>query len=407
MFQYLKSIDFILLLAVIGLIILGLLALYSSSHPSLDEGLGNNYFLKQVIWIFIGFGFIFVIYFLPNRWLYASAYYFYGFSLFLLLLVIFIGKMGQGAERWLQLGPLSFQPSEFAKLATILAVAKFLSRDEANLNHFRDFLIASFFVFVPFILIIRQPDLGTSMVFVAIALPMFFWAGLKLSNLFLIAMPILIMLASFHFFTFLVLMVILVVYLVLSHRSKLILISNFLLNIVMGLLTPVLWNHLKPYQRNRIKIFLNPESDPRGAGYQIIQSKVAIGSGGGMGKGFMQGSQTQLRFLPEQHTDFIYAVVGEELGFLGALTGLTLFFVLLIRGVQIASMVKNRFNSIVAIGIVTVIAFHMIINIGMTIGLFPVTGLPLPFISYGGSAMVTNMVMIGILLNFYKNRYEY
>ncbi len=407
MFQYLKNIDFILLLAVVGLIFLGLMALYSSSHPSLDAGFGNNYFLKQFIWILIGFGLIIILYFLPNRWIYASAYYFYGLSLFFLLLVIFVGKMGQGAERWLQIGPVSFQPSEFAKFATILAVAKFLSRDEANPNHIPDFLIASIFVVVPFALIIRQPDLGTSMVFLAISLPMFFWAGLKLSNLLLIAMPILIMLASFHFFTFLVLMLILVVYLVLSHRSKLILISNFLLNIVMGLLTPVLWNNLKPYQRNRIKIFLNPESDPRGAGYQIIQSKVAIGSGGGLGKGFMQGSQTQLRFLPEQHTDFIYAVVGEELGFLGALTGLTLFFVLLIRGVQIASMVKNKFNSIVAIGIVTVIAFHMIINIGMTIGLFPVTGLPLPFISYGGSAMVTNLVMIGILLNFYKNRYEY
>ena len=202
-------------------------------------------------------------------------------------------------------------------------------------------------------------------------------------------------------------MVILVAYLVFSHRTKLILISSFLLNIAMGLLTPVLWNHLKPYQRDRIKIFLNPEADPRGAGYQTIQSKVAIGSGGGMGKGFMQGSQTQLRFLPEQHTDFIYAVIGEEFGFVGALSGLILYFILLIRGVQIASLVRSKFNSIVAIGIVTLIAFHMIINIGMTVGLLPVTGLPLPFVSYGGSALVTNMVMIGILLNFYRNRYEY
>ena len=175
----------------------------------------------------------------------------------------------------------------------------------------------------------------------------------------------------------------------------------------MGLLTPVLWNHLKPYQKNRIKIFLNPEADPRGAGYQIIQSKVAIGSGGGLGKGFMQGSQTQLRFLPEQHTDFIYAVIGEEFGFLGALLGLILFFLLLIRGVKIATMVRNRFNSIVAIGIVTIIAFHTIINLGMTVGLLPVTGLPLPFISYGGSSLLTNMIMVGILLNYYKNRYEY
>jgi rod shape determining protein RodA len=407
MFQYLKNVDFILILSLLGLIILGLLTLYSSSHTTVDGGLGSNFFLKQLIWVVIGSGAILIVFFMPNRWIYASAYYLYGVSLLLLILLIFFGKTGQGADRWLQLGPISFQPSEFAKLAGILAVARFISRDEVDINTIKDFLFASLFIVVPFILIIRQPDLGTSMVFVAIALPMLYWSGLKISNLFLIAMPILIMLASFNFFTFLLLMVVLVAYLVFSHRTKLILISNFLLNIAMGLLTPVLWNHLKPYQRNRIKIFLNPEADPRGAGYQIIQSKVAIGSGGGMGKGFMQGSQTQLRFLPEQHTDFIYAVIGEEFGFIGALSGLILYFVLLIRSVQIATLVRSKFNSTVAIGIVTVIAFHMIINIGMTVGLLPVTGLPLPFVSYGGSAMVTNMVMVGILLNFYRNRYEY
>lgn len=407
MFQYLKNVDFALILSLVGLIVLGLFTLYSSSHTTVEGGLGSNFFLKQLIWVIIGFGAIIIIFFMPNRWIFASAYYLYGISLFFLILVIFFGKTGQGAERWLQVGPISFQPSEFAKLASILAVARFVSRDEVNLNTAKDFLFASLFIVVPFIVIVRQPDLGTSMVFVAIALPMLYWAGLKLSNLFLIAMPILIMLASFNFFTFLLLMVILVAYLVFSHRTKLILISSFLLNIAMGLLTPVLWNHLKPYQRDRIKIFLNPEADPRGAGYQTIQSKVAIGSGGGMGKGFMQGSQTQLRFLPEQHTDFIYAVIGEEFGFVGALSGLILYFILLIRGVQIASLVRSKFNSIVAIGIVTVIAFHMIINIGMTVGLLPVTGLPLPFVSYGGSALVTNMVMIGILLNFYRNRYEY
>jgi rod shape determining protein RodA len=215
------------------------------------------------------------------------------------------------------------------------------------------------------------------------------------------------MLASFQFYSFLFLMIVFIAYLIFTQRSQLIIIANFLINIIMGLLTPVLWNHLKPYQRNRIKIFLNPESDPQGAGYQIIQSKVAIGSGGISGKGFMQGSQTQLRFLPEQHTDFIYGVIGEEFGFTGAIIGLLLFFVLLARGVKIAEIVKNRFNSIVAIGIVTVIAFHVTINIGMTVGILPVTGLPLPFVSYGGSSLLTNMAMIGLLLNFYKNRYEY
>jgi rod shape determining protein RodA len=236
---------------------------------------------------------------------------------------------------------------------------------------------------------------------------MFYWGGLKFNNLILIFMPFLVILASFQFYSFLILMIIFIAYLIFTQRSKVIIIVNFLINIVMGLLTPVLWNNLKPYQRNRIQIFLNPEADPKGAGYQIIQSKVAIGSGGMTGKGFMDGSQTQLRFLPEQHTDFIYAVIGEEFGFLGAMIGLLLFFILLMRGVKIASLVKNRFNSVVAIGIVTIIAFHVTINIGMTVGILPVTGLPLPFISYGGSSLLTNLAMIGILLNFYKNRFEY
>jgi rod shape determining protein RodA len=386
---------------------MGLLALYSSSSTVITEGYGTNYFFKQLVWIGIGLVIMTIIIFLPNKLIYESAYILYGISLFLLVVVIFFGSVGQGAERWLRLGPLYIQPSEIAKLTTILAVARFISQDKINLNTFKDFMIASSFILVPFIFIVRQPDLGTAMVFGAIALPMFYWAGLKGSNVLLILMPFLIMLASFQFYAFLILMIILVLYLAYSRKSKTVSVVNFLANISMGLLTPVLWNHLKEYQRNRIKIFLNPEADPRGAGYQIIQSKVAIGSGGFTGKGFLQGSQTQLRFLPEQHTDFIFAVIGEEFGFIGVVIGLVLFFVFLMRGIFIATIVKSRFNSIVAVGIVTVIAFHVVVNIGMTIGLFPVTGLPLPFLSYGGSALLTNMVMAGILLNFYKNRYEY
>jgi len=402
-----QKIDFVLLVSVLGLLVMGLLALYSSSSTVITQGFGTNYFFKQLVWICIGIVIMTIIIFLPNKLIYESAYLLYGISLFLLVVVIFFGSVGQGAERWLRLGPLYIQPSEIAKLTTILAVARFISQDKINLNTFKDFILASSFILVPFIFIVRQPDLGTAMVFGAIALPMFYWAGLKGSNVLLILMPFLIMLASFQFYAFLILMIILFLYLAYTRKSKTVSIVNFLANISMGLLTPVLWNHLKEYQRNRIKIFLNPETDPKGAGYQIIQSKVAIGSGGFTGKGFLQGSQTQLRFLPEQHTDFIFAVIGEEFGFIGVLIGLVFFFVFLMRGIFIATIVKSRFNSIVAVGIVTVIAFHVVVNIGMTIGLFPVTGLPLPFLSYGGSALLTNMVMAGILLNFYKNRYEY
>ncbi len=407
MLEFFKKVDYVILISLLGLLALGLFALYSTSHTGASTIAGNNFFLKQIFWILIGSVFIMVVFFIPHKWIFASAYPLYFISLLMLLFVLFFGKLGQGAERWLQVGPFSFQPSEFAKLATVLAVARYVSKEDVDLNTPRDFFLAALFVVVPFLMIIRQPDLGTSMVFAVMALPMFYWAGLKLSNLLLIIMPVLFILGSFQFFTFLILMIVLVLYLLYSHRSKLVIIFNFLLNISMGLLTPVLWNHLKPYQKDRIKIFLNPEVDPRGAGYQIIQSKVAIGSGGGLGKGFMEGSQTQLRFLPEQHTDFIYAVIGEEFGFIGAMLGLILFFLLLMRGIKIASIVRNRFNSTVAIGIVTIIAFHTVINIGMTVGLLPVTGLPLPFISYGGSSLLTNMIMVGILLNFYKNRYEY
>lgn len=407
MLELQKRIDLILIFSLLGLLFLGLLALYSSSHTGSADTPQSNPFIKQIGWVLIGISVMIIIYFIPHRWIYSSAYILYGLGLFFLVLILFIGKVGMGAERWLQLGPFSFQPSEFAKLATVLAVARYISNEEIDLNRPKYFIIATSFLIFPFLLIIRQPDLGTSMVFVAMSLPMFYWAGLHLSNLLLIIAPFFFMLASFSFSTFLVLMIILLGYLIYSRRSKMVFIFVFLTNIIMGLLTPILWNHLKPYQKNRIKIFLDPETDPKGAGYQIIQSKVAIGSGGSLGKGFMQGSQTQLRFLPEQHTDFIYAVIAEEFGFLGALAGLILFLILIIRGIHIASVMRNRFNSIVVIGITTIIFFHVSVNLGMAVGLLPVTGLPLPFISYGGSFLITNMTMVGIMLNFYRNRFEY
>jgi rod shape determining protein RodA len=202
-------------------------------------------------------------------------------------------------------------------------------------------------------------------------------------------------------------MILIVFYLFYIKPPVVLRIAYFILNIAIGLVTPLLWNQLKDYQKQRITTFWNPEADPLGAGYQIIQSKVAIGSGGFLGKGFLQGSQTQLRFLPEQHTDFIFAVIGEEFGFIGILFGLVLFTIFLFRIIRMANVYKNHFSSIFAIGAVTIIAFHMFVNMGMTIGIFPVTGLPLPFVSYGGSALITNMIIVGIILNFYRYRFEY
>ncbi len=405
--RWFKQVDPWLLLAVFGLIGMGLVALYSSSYPAIQSGKGTNYFMFQLFWVLVGTIGMVIIAFIPHRTFFNLSYVFYGLALLLLLMVLFVGTRGMGATRWLRLGPFNIQPSEIAKIATLMAVARYLASERININQVRYFLTASMFFLLPFLLIVKQPDLGTGLVFIVMVLPVFYWAGLNTGNLFLIIIPFLTLIASFNYYAFFGVMGILVGYLGYSRRPLRVAIVNFLLNIFIGMITPFLWNQLQPYQKKRILTFANPESDPLGAGYQVIQSMVAIGSGGLTGKGFLQGSQTQLRFLPEQHTDFIFAVIGEEFGFVGVTLGLFLFTLLLFRIFRIASLVKSRYFSILSVGIATVIGFHMVINIGMTIGLLPVTGLPLPFISYGGSAMLTNLGMIGMLLNFYRHRFEY
>lgn len=405
--ERIKGLDIILIVSMLGLIFMGLVALYSSSQPLTAAGKGGNHFLSQVKWVIIGLGVVLFIIYLPNRVIHDLSYILYGLSLILLVMVILWGTEGYGATRWLRLGSFGFQPSEFAKIATLLAVSRYLSDERLDINQLKTFAIASAILLVPFVLIARQPDLGTSMVFAVMTLPIFYWAGLRTENLILILVPVLTLFASFNYILFLFVMILIVFYLFYIKPPIILRIAYFILNIAIGLLTPLLWNQLKDYQKQRITTFWNPEADPLGAGYQIIQSKVAIGSGGFFGKGFLQGSQTQLRFLPEQHTDFIFAVIGEEFGFIGILFGLALFAVFLFRIIRMADVYKNHFSSIFAIGAVTIIAFHMFINMGMTIGIFPVTGLPLPFVSYGGSALLTNMIIVGILLNFYRYRFEY
>lgn len=405
--RWFQRADVLLIFSVVGLLVMGFMALYSTSYSVTQSSNGLIYFKFQLLWLAIGTGVLLLTVFIPNRIFYDYANSIYLFSLVLLMVVLVIGKGDNGAQRWIKFGPVGFQPSELAKIAVLLVVARYLSRPGMNLNRFKDFVTASLLFLPPFLLIVKQPDLGTALVFLVLILPVFYWAGLKAGNLFLLIAPFLVIVASFNFYFFLITMLIIVGYLYYSKRPLRIGAIVFLGNIFVGLITPVLWNHLREYQRQRITVFLNPEADPLGAGYQIIQSKVAIGSGGFWGKGFLHGTQTQLRFLPEQHTDFIFAVIGEELGFIGVFIGLTLFAILLISAIRIANMQKSRFNGIIAVGITTLIGFHMIVNIGMTIGLLPVTGLPLPFISYGGSAMLLNLAMIGLLLNFYRNRYEY
>lgn len=395
--------DYITFLVVIMLVFCGLLAIYSATNTGNEEV--SQFFSRQMLWAIFGITLMVIVNFLPGKLLIKVSYALYGITILLLILVFFVGKAGQGAERWLVLGPIRIQPSELAKLATILAVSRFLSDKYADVNKFRYLISTVILILIPFLLIARQPDLGTALVFLALIIPVLFWAGLNWFYLFVIISPLLTLILSFNLWAFMGLMILIIILLYLSKRKLYIAVIIFLINIIVGIATPKIWDQLHPYQQKRILTFINPEKDPKGAGYQIIQSQVAIGSGGIWGKGYLKGSQTHLRFLPAQHTDFIFSVIGEEFGYFGVAIILSLFLILLLRLVFLASSVRNQFGSMSIIGITTVIFFHIIINIGMTIGLAPVTGLPLPFLSYGGSFLMVNLLMIGVVLNISKNKF--
>jgi len=398
-----QRIDYITVLIVIILVSCGLLAIYSATHTG-DENT-SNYFSRQLMWAVFGITLMIMANFLPFKLLIRLSYTLYSLTIALLILVLFIGETGQGAERWLVLGPIRIQPSELAKLATILAVSRFLSDKYANVNKFKYLILTVVLIIIPFMLIARQPDLGTALVFLALIIPLLFWAGLNWFYLFVIVSPLLTLILSFNLWAFMILMFLITIILYISKRKPYIAILIFLINIAVSIATPKIWDQLHPYQQKRILTFINPEQDPKGAGYQIIQSQVAIGSGGIWGKGYLKGSQTHLRFLPAQHTDFIFSVIGEEFGYFGVVIILSLYLTLLLRLIFIANSAKSQFGSLIVIGVITIIFFHIIINISMTIGLAPVTGLPLPFLSYGGSFLLINLLMIGVSLNISKNKY--
>ena len=395
--------DYITLGLILVLITIGCFAIFSATSSATSEE--NGFFARQLMWCILGVLVMIGMSLISLKLINRLVYWFNIFTLFLLFLVLFVGKVGQGAERWLIVGPVHVQPSELAKLATILAVSKYLSDKYTDVNKFKYFAIAVGLILLPFILIARQPDLGTALIFLALIIPLLYWAGLNWFHIFTILMPLLIMILSFNFWAFMILMISIALVLAYSRRKPIVLVAVFLLNIGVGIATPYLWNQLRPYQQQRILTFVNPEKDPKGAGYQIIQSQVAIGSGGIWGKGYLQGSQTHLRFLPAQHTDFIFSVIGEEFGFIGASLILLVFLLLILRFIHIAAVIRGQLESLTIIGILTVIFFHTVINIGMTIGMAPVTGLPLPFLSYGGSSLVVNMMMVGVVLNISRNKF--
>jgi rod shape determining protein RodA len=325
----------------------------------------------------------------------------YVLSIFLLAALLVIGTgagTAAGVKSWIAIGGVRLgQPSELAKVAMAMMLARVLAERREPPKSLLDLWKPAAVVAVPWVLIMMQPDLGTGIVFIGIFFAMLFWSGVPLPLLLLLASPAVSLILAFNTNVwgawFLVLLALVLWYKPFMLEG----VALMTANVVMGVVAPILWERLAPYQRHRLLVFLDPSIDPRNSGWHVIQSQVAIGSGGWLGKGFLEGTQKRLAFLPEQHTDFIFAVLGEELGFLGVTLALSLFLFLLFRSVRIAERASDSFGSLLAFGLASSWMVHIIVNVGMTLNLMPITGIPLPFFSYGGSFMLACWLAIGLL----------
>lgn len=354
--KWFKEVHWPLVFAVVGLLVIGSLFVYSASIH--DEG---NYAAKQPFWILMGLMVLLLVPFFGYRTFLSVSYLLYAIGLFLLLWVLAAGDIHLGARRWLTIGPLSVQPSEFAKLCTILALANFLGSHNPFERRGRVMMTAVGMALLPMILIAKQPDLGSSIIFLPMIGALLFLWGIQYRIIIATA--------------------------------------------VAGLLgAPVFWGILKAYQRKRILVFLNPNLDPLGAGYTAVQSKIAVGSGGLFGKGYLAGTQSQLQFVPEHHTDFIFCVIGEEWGYLGTLLLLLFYGFLFKSAFQVMENTTDLKAKFLIAGIVAVIFTQVFVNIGMTFGLLPITGITLPLVSYGGSSLIATCIGLGLVLSIYKER---
>lgn len=397
--------DFGLLFPVIILFIAGLAAIYSST---INNPAAQGNFQKQLVWGAFALIVFFVTYSLPTKSFKATAVPGYLLSLLLLIVVLIIGKKISGSRSWISIGFLGFQPSELAKITTIFSVALFLTKNNINIDSLKDLLYALAIGLFPVMLILLEPDMGTAIVFLGMIITLIFWKGISSFGLFVVLSPAFVALASlFGMAYFLASLSIIIVALLIFKKNIFFSGSIFALNLAAGFFTDYVYKALSPHQQKRVLAFMDPMSDPLGSGYNSIQAKVAIGSGGLTGKGFLSGNQTQLQFIPEQWTDFVYCVIGEEFGFIGSIIILGLFFYLFTRILKIAYSSKDEFLSLVAIGILSVYFVHFIINLGMVVGIMPVIGIPLPFVSYGGSSLLVNMFMLGIVANIYRTRKNY
>ena len=396
--------DWLFLGITFALMTVGVCLVYSATTGE-DIPMYDTFWFKQIVYFFGGSLLAAGIVFVKIDWLKNIAFPIYVVSLVLLCIVLFLaGDVVKGAGRWIDLGIFKLQPSEFAKIAYLLTISFWLSKHPVSLFKLKTFAVPALLFIVPFALVLKQPDLSTALVFIAVTLVAFFFAGLSLTDLFLVVSPVFsVLLSHSQSILFQVLwgaFICLVVFAVFRRRlPKALMAAILVVNILSGYASSMAWNMLEPHQQKRVNTFLDPMSDPLGDGYQVLQSITAIGSGGAVGKGFGNGSQTNLAFLPEEHTDFIFSVLGEQFGFFGCTFVLLLFGLFLWRATSICKMSSDPFVTLVTMGASTIILFHVVVNIAMTVGLMPVTGLPLPFISYGGSFALTCMVLVGFLVN--------
>lgn len=348
---------------ILALNVIGLINLYSATHGMYSKD-KMDLFWMQLVWLSIGWSIYLFITLIDYKIFLRVAYILYGLNLGALVAVTFIGKTSLGATRWLDLGFFRYQPSETMKLVMVMVFAKiFANRDSRRGMGALELLIPAFLFLLPFVLTVKQPDLGTAMLLAFITCSMFIFVGVK--------RPILIFAA-----------------------------------VVAVVAAPIVWNFgLKEYQKNRVLTFLSPGRDPRGTGYNSIQSKIAVGSGKVLGKGFRKGTQSQLEFLPERHTDFIFSVLSEEHGFIGSITTLGLFLILYLMSVRIAAQARDKSGALIVVGVLAYMFWHMFVNMGMVIGLMPIVGAPLPLLSYGGSSLLSTMTGLGLISSVAYRRY--
>lgn len=413
-----RDFDWVVLITAMILCGVGLAMIYSVFQPATEDYIeiaGAEFFTRQLVWLVFGVASLLVGFIVPFRFYESLAHVFYILCTLLLIAVLIIPS-GMDTRRWLAFGPVRMQPSEFAKVAILFAWARVLAGHRGDPNRFRNVALVLLLLFVPFLLVLKQPDLGTAIVFFGLLLPVLYWRGVRGIHILFVLSPLLSAVLIIYGdnipetsnawpFGIFIVLIFLVAYL--RRRYLFESIALVVANLGVGLIVPVLFNDLKPYQQDRIIHFLDPGRDKLGAGWQVIQSKIAIGSGGLGGKGYLEGTQKALEFLPARHTDFIFSVLGEELGFLGATVVLLLFGVLIVRALGIAQKAKSEFASTVCAGIAAYFFIQVLVNVGMTTGMAPVTGIPLPFISYGGSSLVVSCFMVGFLLNCSIRWYEY